>query len=723
MPALFGPIPALAARAGQFLGGVVQPWAALAVRLWLAQAFLAPQVAAMMGLRLNQGLAAPLGPGWWSGLAMHVAQSGFGAAVQALCPLLVAAGLLTRPAAMAMLIEAVLVPLPPWSGALRPFWIALLAWLVVSGPGIFALDRLLGRGLRRSALPGAAFVATVYAWVERVLAPVALCALRLWLAAALAALILPAMAAVHPILPRIPAMIAHLPAWLDLAFAALLAMGLAVRPVSLALFLVVPIGQVMTIADDRLYWLLVLAVLAASGGGPLSLDRIGAAAMRRIRPRPPTGPWPHVVIVGGGFAGVAAAKGLLGAPCRVTLIDQRNFTLFQPLLYQVATAGLSPAEIATPIRSLFRTQPNVSVVLGHVTGADAARHVLHTDQASIAYDMLVLATGARHSYFGHDEWAELAPGLKSIEDATAIRHRLLAAFEQAENCNDPDGVLAWLTFVIVGGGPTGVELAGAVAELARAGMSGEFRRIDPASARVILVQSAPRLLPSFPERLSDDAAHRLEKLGVEVQLNRKLEALSPAHAVISGEIVPTRTVLWAAGVMASDAAAWVHAEADRAGRLQVQADLSVPGMANVFAIGDTAASNAWAGKPVPGLAPAAKQEGAYVARVIRYRLAGRPPPAPFRYRHFGSLATIGRQAAVAEFGPVLVTGALAWWLWGAAHILFLIGGRNRITVVVQWFWAYVTFRKGTRLITGSALVPLTNAAQAAATSAVKLEPT
>ena len=343
------------------------------------------------------------------------------------------------------------------------------------------------------------------------------------------------------------------------------------------------------------------------------------------------------------------------------------------------------------------------MVLGRVTGADPDNRILHLEEGKLSYDTLVLATGAWHSYLGRDDWAGLAPGLKAIEDATAIRHRLLDAFEQAENCNDPEPAAAWLTFVIVGGGPTGVELAGAVAELARHGMEGEFRRIDPAKARVILVQSGPRLLPSFPIRLSDEAARSLEKLGVEVQLNRKLEALTHEHAVVSGETIRTRTVLWAAGVMASDAAAWTGAKADRAGRLEVGADLSVPCQPVIFAIGDTAASAAWDGKPVPGgLAPAAKQGGAYVAQVIRARLNGGPLPPPFRYRHFGSLATIGRQSAVAEFGPILVTGALAWWLWGAAHIAFLIGGRNRIAVLGNWFWAYVTFRRGTRLITGIA---------------------
>jgi NADH dehydrogenase/putative oxidoreductase len=674
---------------------------AVATRIWLAQGFASQQIASMMGHFVNSRLEAPLGTGWWSEMATHIAQSSPGTVVQAACPMLLAIGLLTRPVAVAMLVEAVLLPLPSISEPLRPFWIALLCLVAINGPGALALDPLLGHGLRHSAVPGIGRITAVYRWVQQNLLPVILAGLRIWLAAALTAALLPVVAAIHPILPRVPAMVAELPPWLTTSFSLLLVTGLFVRPVALALFVLVPIGQLMTISDDRLYWLLTLAVMVACGGGSGTLDQIIIKVAMRLGDSGSLEGLPHVVIVGGGFGGIAAARALRGAACRVTLIDQRNFTLFQPLLYQVATAGLSPAEIAVPIRSLFRTQPNVRVVLGRVTGADPVAHTLQLHDSRISYDTLILSTGARHSYFGNDEWAELAPGLKSIEDATAIRHRLLSAFEQAENCSDPIAATSWLTFVIVGGGPTGVELAGAVAELARGGMEGEFRRIDPTQARVILIQSGPKLLPSFPARLSDDAAVSLQKLGVEVRLNHKLEALTADHAVVSGETISTRTVLWAAGVMASDAASWIGAKADRAGRLQVTGDLSVPGVNDVFAIGDTAASPAWRGKPVPGLAPAAKQGGVYVARVIRSRLKGRRAPPPFRYRHLGSLATIGRQSAVAEFGPILVTGALAWWLWGTAHIAFLVGGRNRVAVLIQWFWAYVTFRRGTRLITGS----------------------
>jgi len=325
----------------------------------------------------------------------------------------------------------------------------------------------------------------------------------------------------------------------------------------------------------------------------------------------------------------------------------------------------------------------------------------------IAYDYLVLATGARHSYFGRDEWAPFAPGLKSVEDATAMRARLLRAFEEAENAETDSERNAWLTFVIVGGGPTGVELAGAIAELAARGLEGEFRVIDPAKARIVLVEAAPRLLANFPESLSRAASLALERLGVEVRTAERVESIAADRVVVSNEALPVRTVFWAAGVMASPAARWLEVSADRAGRVTVGPDLSVPGCDSVFAIGDTASSQGWRGQLVPGLAPAAKQGGAYVARVIRARLAGAPRPEPFRYRHLGSLATIGRQAAVADFSFIRLRGSLAWWMWGAVHIGFLVGGRNRVIVLLDWLWAYLTFRRGTGLITetGSAALP------------------
>jgi NADH dehydrogenase/putative oxidoreductase len=493
-------------------------------------------------------------------------------------------------------------------------------------------------------------------------------------------------------------MVATLAPGLALLAALLLACGAATRIAAMGLLVLVPLSQLAP-ADERLYWSLLLAILVVHGAGPYAIDAWLAGRLRRFVPPVDLAALPHVVVVGGGFGGVATVRGLRTGPCHITMIDQRNYHLFQPLLYQVATASLSPADIATPVRSLFRTQPNVKVLLGTVTGVDTEAKTVRLEHQVIRYDYLVLATGARHSYFGHDDWATFAPGLKTIEDSTAIRRRLLLAFEEAESAALDADRDAWLTFVIVGGGPTGVELAGAIAELARHGLNQEFRSIDPTRARVMLVQSGPRLLPSFPEVLSREAHRALTLLGVEVVLDQAVETVSDTSVVIGSTIVPARTVLWAAGVMASPAAAWLGVQPDRAGRVPVGPALNVPGLDAVFAIGDTAASGAWAGRPVPGLAPAAKQGGTYVARVIRAQLTGGTAPPPFRYRHFGSLATIGRQSAVADFGFLRLRGAFAWWMWGAAHLAFLGGGQNRVTVLIQWLWAYVTYRRGPRLIT------------------------
>ncbi|MCL4673560.1 MAG: NAD(P)/FAD-dependent oxidoreductase [Sphingomonadaceae bacterium] len=407
--------------------------------------------------------------------------------------------------------------------------------------------------------------------------------------------------------------------------------------------------------------------------------------------------WPHVVVVGAGFGGLACVARLKNLPVRVTLIDRRNHHLFQPLLYQVATATLSPADIATPIRSLFRGDGNVRVVMGQVTAIDpAARTLNYGDGHCLKWDRLVLATGAAHSYFGRDEWGAFAPGLKSVEDGVAVRSHILRAFEMAETLEDPERIRRLLTFVIVGGGPTGVELAGAIAELARMSVAREFRAINPAQARVVLVQSGERILPAFAPALSHSATRSLEGLGVEVRTQARVTAITATHVSI-GETkrIETETVLWAAGVVASPAAQWLGARADRAGRVEVDPFLRVPDMPNVFAIGDTATC---VDNPVPGLAPAAKQGGQYVARLIETELLGKPMPPAFAYRHQGSLATIGRKAAVADFGWFRIGGTAAWWLWGLIHIGFLSGTRNRATVAVNWVWNFFTLQSGARLI-------------------------
>ena len=407
-----------------------------------------------------------------------------------------------------------------------------------------------------------------------------------------------------------------------------------------------------------------------------------------------------MVIVGAGFGGLTCAVALARSRVAVTIIDRANYHLFQPLLYQVATASLSPADIAAPIRPLVRDAFNTQVRFGTVTGIDPASRCVLLGEQVVPYDYLVLASGATHSYFGRDDWQPYAPGLKRVEDATEVRRRLLTAFERAESAEDEQERRALLTFLIVGGGPTGVELAGAIAELARFGMAKEFRSFDPASTRVILVQSAPRLLPTFPESLATHARDSLERLGVEVRLGSRVELIDGQGVEVSGERIAARTVLWAAGVVASPAARWLGAPADSAGRVKVEPDLTVAGMPGVYAIGDTAASQAWNGQPVPGLAPAAKQGGSYVARHIRARVDGTAVPAPFAYHHLGSLATIGRKSAVVDFGRVKLWGAPAWWLWGLVHVGLLVGVRNRISTMVNWFWSYLTFRSAVRLITG-----------------------
>ena len=338
--------------------------------------------------------------------------------------------------------------------------------------------------------------------------------------------------------------------------------------------------------------------------------------------------------------------------------------------------------------------------MAEVTGVNLHRATVEMDGRQLRYDYLVVATGTRYDYFGHDDWPRFALSLKSVADAARVRHRILHAFEQAELETQPALVSALLTFVLVGAGPTGVEMAGAIAEMARNTLAAEYRRYDPRSLRVLLVEAGPRILPTFPEKLSERATAALTDLGVEVLTNSSVDRIYDEGVMVSGRRVAARNVFWAAGVMGSPAAKWLKAEADRSGRVKVVADLSVPGLPGIFGIGDTALSNGWDGKPVPGLAPAAKQQGRYVASVINARIEGRPPPAPFRYRHAGSLATIGRKAAVADFGRLQLSGALAWWVWGVVHVLFLSGMRNRMVVALEWFWAYLTYHPSTRLITG-----------------------
>ena len=414
---------------------------------------------------------------------------------------------------------------------------------------------------------------------------------------------------------------------------------------------------------------------------------------------------PHVVIVGAGFGGLEAARGLAGAPVRITVVDRRNHYLFQPLLYQVATAALSPADIAYPIRSILRRQQNADVVLAEVVGVDPARRVVTLrDGSTLSYDILVVASGARHAYFGHEAWESRAPGLKSLEDALEIRRRILLAFEEADRETDPERRRRLLTFGIVGGGPTGVELAGAIAEIADHVLVDDFRHIDPREARVILIEAGPRILPSYAPASSQNASDELRKLRVEVWLGHPVTSIDDTGLVAGGRRLEAATILWAAGVAASGVGSFLGAPLDRHGRVPVQPDLTVPGHPEIFVIGDLSVFTHQGGHPLPGVSPVAMQQGRYVARAIRDRLAGRLAP-PFHYVDKGTMAVVGRSAAIAEVMGVKLKGLPAWLAWCGLHIFYLIGFRNRFIVMFEWAWAYVSYQRGARLITGNLETP------------------
>ncbi|MBN6739606.1 FAD-dependent oxidoreductase [Acidithiobacillus sp. MC6.1] len=680
----------------------VGPVVDLLIRLWLAKVFFVSGVLKDFGLNLAPYLPSAAYPVPW---VEPLSPTYLGATIQMVIPVLLVLGLATRWAALYMLILVLVVQFNYLAMDINLYSAVLFGWFVVCGPGPLSLDRFLARGLGDTALPFATTLTRLADAVTRYLRPYYQLLIRLWLGLALLAasteISIPV--GLIKLLPE-KSLVHFAPApTLALVGALLVAFGLAARPAALLLMVAVAGMHVAGAASPAdIYFMMTLALVGLYGPGDLSLDKWISGVLPQISGRqtcPPEGA-PRVVIVGAGFGGLACAAKLTKTPVQVTLIDRHNYHLFQPLLYQVATASLSPADIAATVRGLFSDYFNIRVLLGQVTEVDTTQQEVFIGKQRIPYDYLVLATGASHSYFGRDEWEPYAPGLKTIDDAVEIRRRILSAFERAEAAEDPTERQSLLTFVIVGGGPTGVEMAGDLAELARYGMEKEFHHFDPASARVVLIQSAPRILPTFPESLSEKAKQSLERLGVEVMLKSRVEHIDQDGVLINGKRLASHTVLWAAGVVASPAAQWLNAAADRSGRVKVEPDLSVAGLPNVFVIGDTALANAWKGNPVPGLAPAAKQGGAYAARAIRRKVLGQPAPPPFAYRHMGSLATIGRKAAVASFNGVNVSGAPAWWLWGLIHVALLVGLRNRISVMFNWFWAYLTFKRGTRLITG-----------------------
>jgi NADH dehydrogenase len=406
---------------------------------------------------------------------------------------------------------------------------------------------------------------------------------------------------------------------------------------------------------------------------------------------------PRVVIIGGGFGGLSAARVLKRAPVDVTVIDRTNYHLFQPLLYQVATAALSPADIATPIRSILGRQKNTEVIMAEVSGIDTTAQTVLTPGLTVPYDYLIIATGVKYNYFGHDEWQQFAPSLKTIPDATSLRQKILLAFEAAEIEEDAEKRRALLTFILVGAGPTGVEMAGAIAEIAHKALVKDFKHIDPDSTRILLLEAGPRILAAFSELSAASAQHELEKKGVEVRLNARVENVDEAGVVVNGERIVSPTVIWTAGVLASPAGKWLNAQTDRIGRVMVHPDLSVPGHPDIFILGDTAHIEQ-DGKPLPGVAQVAMQGGIYVGALIKDRLSGKLDTSPFRYWDKGNLATIGRSYAIAEIGGAKLRGLLAWLMWVGIHIWYLIGFRNRLVVMIQWAWAYITYQRGARLI-------------------------
>jgi NADH dehydrogenase len=411
----------------------------------------------------------------------------------------------------------------------------------------------------------------------------------------------------------------------------------------------------------------------------------------------------HVLIVGAGFAGLALAQTLGSSPVRVTVIDRRNYHLFQPLLYQVATAALSPGEIAQPIRRILSRHKNITVLLGEVDDINPERKEVYVDGEALAYDTLVLATGATHGYFGHPEWARFAPGLKTLEDARRIRAQILMAFERAEMERNPAERERLMTFAIIGGGPTGVEMAGAIAGLARQALARDFRHIDPTKARILLIEAAPRILGPFPDDLSAYAARALERLGVTLLTGKPVEDINERGVTVGGEFIPCSTIVWAAGVAASPVGQWLHVGTDRAGRVAVAPDLSVPGLNNVYVLGDLALAMGEDGKPLPGLAQVAHQQGRYLGKTLLARLVGHETPAPFRFHSRGNLAVVGRNEAVVHWDSLKLKGFIAWLVWGIAHVYLLVGFHNRFMVSMRWLWTYLTFQRGGRLITEDVL--------------------
>ncbi|KTD56971.1 NADH dehydrogenase transmembrane protein [Legionella santicrucis] len=621
-------------------------------------------------------------------------------------------GLFTRAGALMILILSVMTQIYYVKLDLNLLLITLMMGYVLRGPGPFSLDHLFEQGLSRIALPFAMSIHNFFNVTKRASDTIYLLGLRIWLM--IICLLLG-----NYVLQITTSEMQLVSVWLPLhSFSLLinhpgifilplfLVLGAATRLIALLLLILICINQAH--ASELAYapyWMMIMAILFVSGPGFFSFDQILLSFFKRRYPQLSGKPaftldnLPHVVIIGGGFGGIACAKALRHVPVKVTLVDKNNYHLFQPLLYQVATGNLSSGDIAVSIRSIFLDQFNAQVLLGTVTSIDKEKRLIITDQFQLSYDYLVIASGATHSYFGKDVWEPYAPGLKSIEDAIAVRSRIIQTFESAEIAETEVERQNLLNFVIVGGGPTGIELAGAIIELARYGMEKDFRHFDPGNANVILIQAAPRLLPAFSEKSSAKVQQSLEAIGVKVYTNSTVEHIDEMGVIVKGQRIYSKSVFWAAGVKASPAALWLDVPADNTGRVIVNNDFSVPNCNNIYVIGDTASANLWHGKPMPGLAPAAKQGGKFVAKKITAHVYNKSAPSSFNYTHLGSLATISRKASIVEFNRLSFYGELAWWFWGVIHVSFLVGARNKFSVLSNWIWSFFTFRANNLLIT------------------------
>ena len=616
-------------------------------------------------------------------------------------------GLFTRFAAFSMLLLSLFLQITYYPTNSQVFWIILLSWFVVKGAGRRSLDSFLDKGLDDSIFSFVSFFKKIFRKISY-FEHVYLVLVRCWLSLTLLSFIDAGMIPFYKegfflFLQNDYSFIDGITFSILLFLSVCIFLGFNFR---LSLIALLSYSNHLSLYNgtvEFVFWFVFFIFFILNGAGKYSLDSIIKKYLKLFAKNSKNyNNFPHIVIVGAGFAGVTAAKLLKNTACKITLIDKHNYHLFQPLLYQVATASLAPSDIAQPIRSLFDEQSNIRILMNEVVKIDSKKNqVFLKDNNDINYDYLILATGATHSYFGKNEWQKYAPGLKTLEDAIEIRQKILQSFEKAENFDDKQKQQEFLSFVIIGGGPTGVELAGSIAELAYHGMKGEFSHLDPNIAKIYLIQSPEYLLPNFDNKLSDFTQKSLEKLGVIVLTNNRVTNIDDEGVSIGDQKILSQNVFWAAGVQASPIKDWLEVETDRSNRVVTDEYLRAKNYENIFIAGDAALSSSWKGNAMPGIAPAAKQSGKYIAQYIRREIEERKQIKAFKYIHYGNLATIGRKSAVADFSLIKIKGSVAWWLWGIIHIFFLVGAKSRITVMLEWFWAYVTFKKGTRLITKS----------------------